>query len=68
MTTTTDSRTLLHRAIDTFGDRLATAHDDLGAPTPGDDWTVRDLLGHVVDEELWIPPLLDGRCAFRERR
>lgn len=61
MTTTTDSRTLLHRAIDTFGDRLATVgHDDLGAPTPCDDWTVRDLLDHVVDEELWIPPLLAG--------
>lgn len=59
--TTTDPRDLLHRAIDAFGDRLANLdHDDLAAPTPCADWTVRDLLDHVVDEQLWAPPLLAG--------
>lgn len=28
--------------------------------TPCDGWTVRDLVNHVVGEELWLPPLLDG--------
>lgn len=64
MTTTTDPRTLLHRAIDVFGDRLdATRSDDLAASTPCHDWTVRDLIGHVVTEQLWAPPLLAGETA-----
>lgn len=64
MTTTTDPRDLLHRALDAFGDRLAVLdHDDLDAPTPCADWTVRDLLDHIVDEELWAPPLLAGEPA-----
>jgi uncharacterized protein (TIGR03086 family) len=30
------------------------------APTPCADWTVRDLLNHLVVEQLWVPPLLAG--------
>jgi uncharacterized protein (TIGR03086 family) len=29
-------------------------------PTPCDDWSVRDLVAHLVDEQLWVPPLLEG--------
>ncbi len=30
-------------------------------PTPDTDWTVRDLVSHLVNEQLWAPPLLAGR-------
>lgn len=29
-------------------------------PTPDDEWNVRDLVQHLVSEELWAPPLLAG--------
>lgn len=31
------------------------------APTPCDEWNVRQLINHVVVEQLWVPPLLDGK-------
>jgi uncharacterized protein (TIGR03086 family) len=30
------------------------------AATPDEDWAVRDLVNHVVGEDLWAPPLLAG--------
>ena len=30
------------------------------AATPDEDWTVRDLVNHLVGEDLWTPPLLAG--------
>ena len=30
------------------------------AATPNEDWTVRDLVNHVVGEDLWAPPLFAG--------
>jgi uncharacterized protein (TIGR03086 family) len=33
---------------------------DWAAPTPCTDWTVRDLLNHLVAEQLWVPALLSG--------
>lgn len=30
-------------------------------PTPDTDWSVRDLLSHLVNEQLWTPPLMAGR-------
>lgn len=29
-------------------------------PTPCTDWTVRDLVNHVVGEDLWTPPMVAG--------
>ena len=29
--------------------------------TPDSDWTVADLVSHLVNEQLWVPPLLAGR-------
>jgi uncharacterized protein (TIGR03086 family) len=34
---------------------------DLEAPTPCTDWTVRSLVNHVVGEDRWTKPLVDGR-------
>jgi uncharacterized protein (TIGR03086 family) len=31
------------------------------APTPCADWTVRDLVNHVVGEDRWTRPLVEGR-------
>lgn len=31
------------------------------APTPCEEWDVRTLVNHIVNEMLWAPPLLAGR-------
>lgn len=55
--------TKLHQgSCEEFGRRLhavTESHWDL--PTPCDEWRVRDLVGHVVGEDLWTPPLLAGQ-------
>jgi len=55
------ARDLLPRAAEGFGRRVHgvpdTAWDD---GTPDEDWTVRDLVAHLVSEHLWAVPLLDG--------
>jgi uncharacterized protein (TIGR03086 family) len=52
---------LYRRSIDEFGRRVR----DVGVaqwhlPTPNEAWNVRDLVQHLVSEELWAPPLLAG--------
>lgn len=42
-----------------FGRRVA-AVTDWDAATPDSEWTTRDLVTHVVDEQRWIPLLLTG--------
>jgi uncharacterized protein (TIGR03086 family) len=32
-------------------------------PTPCAEWDVRALVGHVVTENLWVPPLFEGRTV-----
>lgn len=55
---------LFRGAVAEFGDRLsAVPADAWEAPTPCTEWTVRDLTAHVVEEELWVPPLLAGEPA-----
>lgn len=34
---------------------------DWDSPTPCTGWTVRDLVNHIVAEQLWVPDLLAGR-------
>jgi uncharacterized protein (TIGR03086 family) len=34
---------------------------DWDSPTPCTDWTVRDLVNHIVVEQLWVPDMLAGR-------
>ena len=56
-----DIVTLHRRAVEEW---LATVEavgiDDWDNPTPCTDWTVRDLVNHVVWEEEWMVPLLEG--------
>jgi len=49
-------RTVEHwrRAVDAVGP------DDWGRATPCAGWSVRDLVNHVVGEELWTVPLVQG--------
>lgn len=55
--------------LDAFGERVAAVGaGDWSKPTPCSDWTVADLVDHVIDEQLWFPPLLGGHdLAAAER-
>jgi uncharacterized protein (TIGR03086 family) len=58
--TTLDARELYRRASAEFTARVHRVGDRWSAPTPCAGWDVRALVGHVVEEERWAPPLLDG--------
>jgi uncharacterized protein (TIGR03086 family) len=52
---------MYRRSIEEFGQRvMAIGAGDWARPTPCTDWGVRDLVRHLVYEELWAPPLLAG--------
>lgn len=36
---------------------------DWDRPTPCSEWTVRDLVNHLVYEQLWVPELLAGKTV-----
>jgi uncharacterized protein (TIGR03086 family) len=56
-----DLNTLYHRTVEAWADRVnAVDPDHWGAPTPCRDWSVRDLTNHVVGEDLWTAPLVQG--------
>ena len=50
---------LQRRAHREFGSRVALI-SDWNAPTPDTDWSVRDLVQHVIEEQQWVPWLLAG--------
>ena len=53
---------LYTRAADRFAAAVAAVPaDGWTAPTPCVDWDVRTLVNHVVGEDRWVPPLVDGR-------
>jgi uncharacterized protein (TIGR03086 family) len=57
-----DLNTLYHRTVECWADRVnAVRPEQWDAPTPCRDWTVRDLVNHVVGEDRWTVPLVDGR-------
>ncbi|MFP5254059.1 MAG: TIGR03086 family metal-binding protein [Actinomycetes bacterium] len=58
-----DVATLHRRTVQDWEARVdAVGDDDWVRPTPCTGWTVRDLVNHVVGEELWAVPLLEGRA------
>jgi uncharacterized protein (TIGR03086 family) len=52
---------LLRSSIEEFGARVRQIRDEQwGAGTPDTEWNVRDLVSHLVSENLWAPPLFAG--------
>ena len=53
----------LHRpAVEEFVRRVADVRpEQWQLPTPCPDWDVRALVNHVVNEERWTRPIVDGR-------
>ena len=53
---------LYTRAVDAFLAAVDQVPDGAwAAPTPCPDWDVRALVNHVVGEDRWVVPLLEGR-------
>lgn len=53
---------LYKRAVYEFDRRVQSIHDDQwGAGTPCTEWSVRDVVNHIVNEDKWVVPLLDGK-------
>jgi uncharacterized protein (TIGR03086 family) len=60
MLTTVDVRQIYARCSAEFGAQVHAVDDRWDAPTPLPGWTVRDLVRHLVEEELWAPQLFAG--------
>ena len=57
-----DLNTLYHRTVEAWADRVnAVGPDQWDEPTPCRDWTVRELVNHVVGEDRWTVPLVEGQ-------
>jgi uncharacterized protein (TIGR03086 family) len=57
-----ETREQYRRATEYFGAQVAEIGDEqFTSPTPCAEWDVRALLNHVVNETLWMPPLLGGK-------
>jgi uncharacterized protein (TIGR03086 family) len=53
---------MYRRSVEDFGQRVMAIGDgDWDKQTPCADWTVHDLVHHLVYEEVWAPPLLEGQ-------
>jgi uncharacterized protein (TIGR03086 family) len=55
-----DVAELHKRAVEEFMARLDSVGDRWNGPTPCPVWNVRELVNHVVAEDLWTPPLMGG--------
>ena len=64
---TYDWLALQKQAAEEFGARVELI-TDWAAATPDTEWTVTDLVRHVVLEQQWIPPLLSGLSVLDARR
>lgn len=59
----TDQMALFQRAVDGFGRHVHAVGDRWHDPTPDTEWDVRMLVNHVAVEQLWVPPLVDGKTV-----
>ena len=52
---------MLRRGVGEFSARVSKIRDEQwGGGTPDTEWNVRDLVSHVLAENLWTPPLFAG--------
>ncbi|MGH8867851.1 MAG: TIGR03086 family metal-binding protein [Actinomycetes bacterium] len=59
--TTTDVVELHRRSVERFADLVQQVRaDQWDDPTPCSDWSVRDLVNHLVVEDRWTAPLMRG--------
>lgn len=58
---------LHNKGMHQFGMRVHHVQPhEWGLPTPCEDWTVRDLVGHIVTEQRWIPLLVARGLSIEE--
>src|SRR5688572_13320968 len=56
-----DLETLYRRTVESWTARVQTVGaDQWTVVTPCADWDVRELVNHVVGEDLWTEPLMHG--------
>jgi uncharacterized protein (TIGR03086 family) len=56
-----EPKALHRRTVEQWAERVAAVRpDQWDLPTPCAEWSVRDLVNHVVGEELWAVPLVEG--------
>jgi uncharacterized protein (TIGR03086 family) len=53
--------TTYRRSVEFWRDTVANVSDNWSDPTPCTDWNVRTLVNHVVGEDRWTKPLVDGK-------
>ena len=63
-----DARALRHRGRRALGPPVAIGPDQWSAPTPCPDWTVRDLVVHVIGTRAVLTRLDESTPAPRRRR
>ena len=57
-----DVRELHARSVDEWLDKVrAVPADRWSAPTPCSDWDVRALVNHIVGEDRWTTPMVEGQ-------
>jgi uncharacterized protein (TIGR03086 family) len=53
--------TTYRRSVEFWMDKVSNVSDNWSDPTPCTDWNVRTLVNHVVGEDRWTKPLVDGK-------
>jgi uncharacterized protein (TIGR03086 family) len=59
-----DLQELYRRACERYGEHVHAIRDDQWtSPTPCAEWNVKALVGHLITEVAWVPPLVGGRTV-----